>query len=125
TITSVINYPRGYVRCLVDITLSNENEVAEQMIQKVSPSITAAFEQFTGIFITQPSIEGRFKTRSDKEFLRFKFRIWPGRGIVLETTLKQEIVQSLKELDPAYADWMVSVSYEVEKKSTPIGAKPF
>jgi small conductance mechanosensitive channel len=125
TITSVINYPRGYIRCLVDITLSNEMEVAEQMIQKVTPIITAAFEQFTGIFITQPSTEGRFKTHSGKEFLRIKFRIWPGRGSVLETTLKQEIVQTLKALDPAYADWMVSVSFEVEKKSANIGAKHF
>ena len=125
TITSVINYPRGYVRCLVDITLSNDIEVAKLMIQKVTPIITTVFEQFTGIFIAQPSSEGRFKTRSGKEFLRIKFRIWPGRGTVLETTLKQEIVQSLKELDSVYADWMVSVSYEVEKKSAAIGVKHF
>jgi small conductance mechanosensitive channel len=125
TITNVINYPRGYVRCLVDITLSNEKEVAERMIQKVGPIVSAAFEQYTGIFITPPSSEGQFKTQSGKEFLRIKFRIWPGRGTVLETFLKQEIVQTLKELDPAYADWMVSVSYEVEKKSAAIGTENF
>jgi small conductance mechanosensitive channel len=124
TITSVINYRRGYVRCLVDITLPGQKEVAEQMLLKVTPIITSAFEQFPGIFITQPSPEGQFKTLSGKEFFRFKFRIWPGRGSVLETILKQEIVQSLKELDPAYADWMVAVNYEVEKKSAVIGAKP-
>ena len=124
TITSVINYRRGYVRCLVDITLPGDKDLAQQMLQKVTPIITSAFEQFPGIFITQPSPEGQFKTRSGKEFFRFKFRIWPGRGNVLETTLKQEIVQSLKELDPAYADWMVSVSYEVEKKAALIGVKP-
>jgi small conductance mechanosensitive channel len=123
TITNVINYPRGYVRCLVDITLSNEKDIANQMIQRVAPIITAAFEQYTGIFITPPSTEGRFKTRSGKEFLRIKFRIWPGRGTVLETTLKQEIVQTLKEIESAYADWMVSVNYEVEKKSAAIGTK--
>lgn len=123
TITNVINYQRGYVRCLVDITLSNEKEIAEQMIQKVEPIVQAAFEQFTGIFITKPSSEGRFKTHSGKEFLRIKFRIWPGRGTVMETTIKQEIVQTLKELDAAYADWMVSVNYEVETKSAVIGAK--
>jgi small conductance mechanosensitive channel len=124
TITSVINYRRGYVRCLVDITLPGQKEVAEQILQKVTPIITSAFDQFPGIFITQPSPEGQFKTHSGREFFRFKFRIWPGRGSVLETILKQEIVQSLKEIDPAYADWMVAVSYEVEKKSAVIGAKP-
>jgi hypothetical protein len=43
---------------------------------------------------------------------------------VLETTIKQEIVQNLKEFDTAYADWMVSVTYEVETKSTDVGVKP-
>ena len=56
-------------------------------------------------------------------FLRIKFRIWPGRGTALETTFKQEIVQSLKELDAAYLDWMVTVNYEVEQKLGSV--KPF
>jgi hypothetical protein len=41
-----------------------------------------------------------------------KFRIWPGRGSALETTLKQEIVQPLKKLDPVCADWTSTVNYE-------------
>jgi small conductance mechanosensitive channel len=117
TITNVINYPRRYVRCLVDVTLSRKPKIADQMEALVQSIVTDAVEQFSGLFITEPSSEGRIKTRSGKEFLRIKFRIWPGRGTALETTLKQEIVQSLKELDSAYADWMVTVNYEVEKKS--------
>ena len=122
TITNVINYQRGYIRCLVDITLSRDQEMADQMIEVVTPITQAAFEQFPGIFITEPSIEGRFKTHSGKEFLRIKFRIWPGRGAVMETTIKQEILQALKSLDAAYADWMVTVNYEVETKSTNLSA---
>jgi len=34
----------------------------------------------------QPSSEGRIKTQSGKEFIRIKFRIWPGRSTTLETT---------------------------------------
>ena len=117
TITNVINYPRRYVRCLVDVTLSRKPKIADQMVELVQSIVADAAEQFTGLLITEPSSEGRIKTRSGKEFLRIKFRIWPGRGTALETTLKQEIVQSLKELDPAYMDWMVTVNYEVEKKS--------
>jgi len=117
TITSVINYQRGYIRCLVDLTLSNEMGMADQMIDAIKPIAQAAFEQFPGIFITEPSMEGRFKTKSGKEFLRIKFRIWPGRGAVMETTIKQEILQALKSLDAGYADWMVTVNYEVETKS--------
>jgi small-conductance mechanosensitive channel len=123
TITSVINYRRGYVRCLVDVRLSSQENVASQMVTKTADIITAAYDQFPGLFITEPSVEGRIKTRTDKEFARFKFRIWPGRGAVLETALKQEIFQSLKTLNPDYADWMVTVSYEVEKKSISIASK--
>ena len=123
-ITSVINYPRGYVRCLVDINLSGEAEKADQMVKKIASIITAAYEQFPGIFISRPSSEGRIKTQSGKEFLRIKFRIWPGRNTTLETTFKQEIVQSLKEITPEFADWMVAVNYEVEKKTmTPVPKK--
>ena len=87
------------------------------MVKKIASIITATYEQFSGIFITRPSSEGRIKTESGKEFLRIKFRIWPGRSTTLESTFKQEIVQSLKEIEPEFADWMVAVNYEVEKKT--------
>ena len=63
-----------------------------------------------------PSIEGRIKTSSGKEFLRVKFRLWPGRGAPIETVFKQEVNYALKALDPNYQDWMVTVNYEVERK---------
>ena len=117
TITNVVNYPRGYIRCLVDITLSADPDIANQMEKVMTPVVPSAFEQFPGILLAPPSVEGRIKTSSGKEFLRVKFRIWPGRGVTIETNLKQEIVQLLKNIDPSYAEWMVTVNYEVEKKS--------
>ena len=119
TITSVIKYPKGYVRCLTDITLSNDPALAYRMEERVNHLISSAFEQYAGIFLAPPSKEAHIKTSSGKEFLRIKFRIWPGRGSTIETNLKQEIVQTLKNIDPAYADWMVSINYEVEKKQLP------
>lgn len=116
TISNVLNYPKGYIRCFVDITLSEDGRIRDQLVQKVNSLVSSAFEQFSGMFLTPPSIEAPLKTSSDKEFLRVIFRIWPGRGTAIETSLKQEIVQSLKTIDPSYAEWMVSVNYEVEKK---------
>ena len=120
TITNVVNYPRGYIRCLVDITLSPDPDLANRMEKAMTPVVSSAFEQFPGILLTPPSVEGRIKTSSGKEFLRIKFCIWPGRGTTIETTLKQEIVQLLKGIDPTYGEWMVTVNYEVEKKSVPL-----
>ena len=74
------------------------------------------YEQFPGIFISAPSSEGRIKLKTGKEFLRFKFRIWPNRGQVIETGFCKELVSELKVTDPEYKDWMVVFSYEVEKK---------
>jgi small conductance mechanosensitive channel len=116
TITNVVRYPKGYIRGLADITLPNDPEIAKQIEEKVTSIVSATSEQLSGILLTPPSIEGRFKTSSGKEFLRVKFRLWPGRGAPIETVFKQEIVSALKELDPSYQDWMVTVNYEVERK---------
>jgi len=80
TVTNVIKYPKGYVRCLADITLSNDPALASRMEERIDLLISSAFEQYTGIFLAPPSKEARIKTSSGKEFLRIKFRIWPGRG---------------------------------------------
>ena len=48
---------------------------------------------------------------------RLIFHIWPGRGLPLESTFKQEILVAIKLIDPAFADWMVSVNYEIEKEA--------
>jgi small conductance mechanosensitive channel len=77
----------------------------------------ATGEQFAGILLTPPEEEGILRTASGRSFLRLKFRIWPGRGAPIETVFKQEVVQALRTIEPAYADWMVAINYEVEKRS--------
>jgi moderate conductance mechanosensitive channel len=116
TITNVVRYPRGYIRGLADITLSADPQIAKQAEEKVAAIVQSTFEQLSGTFVYPPSIEGRIKTGSGKEFLRVKFRLWPGRGSPIETVFKQEVSSALKALDPNYQDWMVTVNYEVERK---------
>jgi len=118
SITNVINYPRGYVRCIVDVIFpdaAGEYDKLEVMIKNCMDSFV---EQFPGILVYPPSIEGKQKTVSGKEFLRVKFRIFPGRGVPIELTFKQELLQKFKSMDTSYSDWMISVYYEVEKAVT-------
>ena len=115
-ITNVVRYPRGYIRGLADITLPEDPQLAKQAEEKVKVIVQATFEQLSATFVYPPSIEGRIKTSSGKEFLRVKFRLWPGRGTPIETVFKQEVFYSLKALDLNYQDWMVTVNYEVERK---------
>ena len=109
----------------MDVTLSGGAEQAKQIGKMIEPVVAATLEQYPGIFITPPSMEGITKTQAGKVFLRIKFRIWPGRGTPIETNLKPEIVQSLKKLDPNYADWMVAINYEVEKRAIPLTFRDF
>jgi small conductance mechanosensitive channel len=116
SIANVINYPRGYVRALLDVTLPADPALAEPAEQRVVAAAQSLHDQVPGIFITPPSVEGRIAAGKARTILRVKFRIWPGRGAPIETVLKAEIVAALKKLDEQYADWMVTVNYEAEKK---------
>lgn len=116
TINNVVNYPRGYVRCIVDVTLCG-SETEKEAMAKTSVSLAnGAHEQFAGILMTLPAIEGRIKLISGKEILRIKFRIWPNRGQPIETTFVQELASALKSYDATYQNWMIAISYEVEKR---------
>ncbi|MBT8386757.1 MAG: mechanosensitive ion channel family protein [Ignavibacteria bacterium] len=116
TINNVINYPKGYVRCLVDIILPNDMNLAIKFEEIVIDVCAALADQFPGIMIHPPSVVGKINMTEDKQIIRTKFRIWPNRGVPIETTFKQELLVKLKELDKNYQDWMVSVNYEIENK---------
>lgn len=116
TINNVISYPRGYVRCIVDVTLRGD-AAAKQATEAAALSLMeAAHEQFPGILMTEPSNEGRKTLSSGKEILRLKFRIWPNRGQPIELSYVQELTAELRRTDPDYQPWMIAVTYEVEKR---------
>lgn len=54
TITSVISYPRGYVRCIADITLDADTATADTMEESVRRIVESAHEQYPGILRTPP-----------------------------------------------------------------------
>lgn len=116
TINNVINYPRGYVRCIVDVTLTGDDEAKNSAEKSALTLMSAACEQFAGILMTVPSSEGRMVLGSGKEILRIKFRIWPNRGQPIETVFVQELLADCRRRDPDYQAWMISVTYEVEKQ---------
>lgn len=116
TIGSVINYPRGYIRCLVDVTLTGD-ALQKQRMEEIAGRLMRAFaEQFPAILRTDPSVEGRYRLASGKELCRLKFRIWPNRGGPIETVFVQELVATLKRENENYQPWMVAVTYEVEAR---------
>ena len=118
TITNVVNYPRGYIRGIAEIQLPDDPGVVKSIEDCVAKILQANYDRFPGIHIKPPSMEGRYKAVSEKEFLKIKFRIWPGQGTILENNFKRELIEALKIIDPRYEDWMLVLNYEVEKKKT-------
>jgi small conductance mechanosensitive channel len=115
TITNVVSYPRGYVRLIVDVSLSDDEDTRRQMVALTEGLVPTVAEQFPGIMRSPPSVEGLVRTSAGRAFLRLKFRIWPDRVEPISQSFRQELMHALKKLDPAYADWMVAVHFEVEK----------
>ncbi|MBT8092190.1 MAG: mechanosensitive ion channel family protein [Gammaproteobacteria bacterium] len=116
TISNVTNYPRGYIRCIVDVTLRGNEQRREAIEATTLRQMNLLQQQFPRISLTAPSSEGRIRFDAGKEVLRVKFRIWPNRQQPIETTFLQELLAEITALDPDYKPWMVSISYEVEKK---------
>ena len=123
TLSSVIIYPRGYVRCFADVTLSNQEDLGNRMRSRAE-AITAGFvDEFSGIMRRQPEIGADQTTQSGRVYMRVKFRIWPGRSDPIKDAYKPEIVASLKALSADYADWMVTINNEISEKPMPL--EPF
>lgn len=119
SITNVINYRRGYIRCIVDITLvkNEQDDSYAALIQRLTELANGVYDQFPGILVTPPQIEGMQLNSGGRAYLRIKFRIWPGRGAPIEQSFKQEAVHEMSLHDEKYKDWMVAVYYEVEPKA--------
>lgn len=115
TINNVRNYPRGYIRCIVDITLRGDDANRDAIESAALRLMKLVHQQFPRICITEPSSEGRIMFDAGKDILRIKFRIWPAREKPIETTFYQQLVAEITRIDKEYQPWMVSISYEVEK----------
>ena len=117
SISTVTNYPRGYVRCFVDVTLLGD-AASRQRMQTAAVRLMSSFaREFPGVSVREPAIVGRQKLDSGKEFLRLKFRVWPNRGGPIETTFRQELEAELKRENAEYQSWMISIAYEIEART--------
>lgn len=116
TLSAVTLYPRGYLRCYADITLAAEPDLGARMRSKTEEITRGFVEQFPGILRDDPEFDRPVTLASGRVYLRIKFRVWPGRVAPIEQAFKNEVVQSLKLLDPGYADWMVTINNEVSEE---------
>jgi small conductance mechanosensitive channel len=116
-IANVSRFPRGGIYAYADVQISRQADPASaaRLIDQVA---RGTWMQFQAIVLAKPEL-GETVTADPGgwNFLRVKFTIWPGQGSLIETTFRQQMVNAMKTLDPAYADWMVTVTYRAMNAS--------
>lgn len=116
-IGNVVNYPKGYVRAYLDVRLPADPETHDDVERRLQGVARAAYEQYPGILLLPPVVEGRLEPRAGVPLLRIEFRVWPGQGAIVEGPVRAAMLHVLKQIDPAYADWMASVHYRSEPRN--------
>jgi small conductance mechanosensitive channel len=110
-IGNVSRFPRGGIYAYADIQFSEKSDQA-RLIKLIGDIAKGIRTQFQAIVLAEPEIgEVEAADPAGWKFLRVKFTIWPGQGSLIENTFRQQTVNAMKIFDPAYADWMVSVTY--------------
>ncbi|HUC85707.1 MAG TPA: mechanosensitive ion channel domain-containing protein [Candidatus Acidoferrales bacterium] len=110
-ITNVSRFPRGGVYAYADVQLSRTADQAA-IVRLIDEIAQGTWKQFQAIVLAKPELgEIEAADPGGWNFLRVKFTIWPGQGSLIETTFRQQMVYAMRTVDPAYADWMVTVTY--------------
>lgn len=104
-------YRGGHVRAYLDVQLPPEvpEEEAVAAVEAVARGMAV---QHRGVILEEPENQGvREAGPGGWSYLRLKVRIWPGQGALVETTLRQRVLATMRGLSPDYPDWMVVVTY--------------
>jgi len=113
-ITMISRFRRGAIRGYVDIQVPDEIE-EKTVTEAVKSMATGLYNQQKSIILEKPELFGVKEAKGGNwRYLRVKFRLWPGQSAIIETTFKQRVIDFMKKLYPAYADWMITISYRVE-----------
>lgn len=123
TIANVVRYPRDYVRCALDVRTPDQPDAPARAREIVERAAAALQAKYPRLFRASTEISER-RLPDGARFLRAALRMWPGRTGVVESELKPQVLQQMKQLYPDFADWMVSVNIEVEEPATESASDP-
>lgn len=101
----------GYARAFVDVQVTEAAGEAAVVgaVERVARGFRA---QYPAVIVGDPRIHAvQGGDGAGWPFLRTRFRFWPGQQALLEVALRQRLIAAMKELDPSFADWMVTVTY--------------
>lgn len=110
SITHVGRYRNGRVRVIADVEIPESlgMEHAAALVDRIARGVRA---QYPTLIVAEPELMGSHDARpGDWRYVRVRFRVWPGQTAIVEAAFRPRIVAAMKELEPGYQDWMVSIS---------------
>jgi moderate conductance mechanosensitive channel len=106
-------YRVGYARVYLDVQLPDglDEAAAGAEIDRIARAFRA---QHPAVIVGEPRTHPvQHAGDTGWRYIRTRFRIWPGQQTLIETALRQRTIAAMRELDPAFADWMVTVTYRI------------
>ena len=113
-INIISKFRGGCIRAYVDVQLPQEIDETEisRAIQAIAKGM---YHQHTSIILATPELFGIKEVKTGQwRYVRIKFKLWPGQIKIIEETFKERVIELLRKSHPAYASWMITVSYKVE-----------
>ena len=109
-IINVSRFPHNGIFAYVDIQIPEKTDqgAVVETIQTVAKGIQT---QFNAIIFDQPAFSNIQTTPGHWNYLRVRFRIWPGQNSIIENTFVQQTAAAMKKFDPNYATWQIVVTY--------------
>ncbi len=105
----------GCIRAYVDFQLP-DGATQKQVSAIINPLASALYKQHRAIVTEEPESFGiQNTTKGGWRYIRYKFKLWPGQGALIETNFRQMALARLKNTFPDYADWMINITYRSER----------
>lgn len=114
-ISVISQFRGGCIRAYIDFQVP-EDFTGKRLIQMINPLAIALYNQHKAIIMEAPEHFGVQKTnRGGWNYIRFKFKLWPGQGLLIENNFRQMALAKLRQENPDYADWMINITYRSER----------
>lgn len=114
-IAVISQFRGGCIRAYVDFQVP-DGGTGRKISQIINPLAEALYNQHKAIIMEQPENFGiQNTTRGGWKYIRYKFKLWPGQGALIETNFRQMALARLRKDFPDYSDWMINITYRSER----------
>lgn len=117
TIGTIGRYRAGFARAFLDVQLPEgvEEEEATALLARLATAFRA---QHHAVIVAEPRVHTVQEAgKAGWRYLRIRFRIWPGQHGLIDGPFRQRVTAKMRELDPEFRDWMVTVTHRVHGSS--------